>query len=353
MCAGALAQELLRQCPTAQLSGMGGNMLAEAGATIKIPMSRLCFTGFWDVLRNIPNVMRLKKEIVAHWKKDRPDSIILVDCPDFNLPLAKEAHALNIPVYYFMAPQFWAWKQHGMKHLQNYVDSIICALPFEPDYFQEQGCKAHYVGHPLQDIIPLTSLDALSPDHQSIGLLPGSRKKEIQFLLPEFIKAAQRIHQVNPSITFSIARAPGIRKNFICRYLPENLPVTIVEPESRFEMIRKSYLVIAASGTATLETALIGTPTIVAYKLDSPAAFILQRLAIAKFMSLTNILFNKEIFPELLQKNATAESYSNQIMTWLNNPELLKDLRSQLQAIRHLAGPSGGLNAAAKHILVS
>ena len=351
MCAGALVGELYRQCPTLDISGMGGPALSGAGATVKIPMSRICFTGFRDVLFGLPGIFRLQREIARTWERDRPDVIVMVDCPDFNLPLAKAAHALDIPVYYFMAPQLWAWKQQGLKILQKHVRNIICALPFEPEYFQKRGCQAQYAGHPLQDIIPLQALDKLAPDSHRIGIMPGSRKKEISFLLPDFAETASMIHREMPWITFSVARAPGISAKFLRQFWPDDLPVEMVEPEQRFRMIRKSCLILAASGTATLETALIGTPTIVSYKMDRPAAFIIRKLALSRFVSLTNILFQKELFPEYLQEKANAESYYRQVLSWLNDPEVLPELRNKLQELRRIAGPTGGMRVAAQTIL--
>lgn len=351
LCAGALAKELLRQNPGLEINGLGGSMLSQAGANVHFSMNRICFTGFKDVLLGLPKIHRLHTEIKEFWKQHRPDIIIMIDCPDFNLPLIKEAHSLNIPVYYFIAPQFWAWKQCGIKTLRKYVQKIICALPFEPAYFQKRGCQAQYNGHPLQDIIPLESLDGLSPNSNQIGIMPGSRKKEISFLLPEFAKAAFKIHQEKPQMTFCIACAPGIHQAFLKKLWPANLPVQIVSPRHRFQMIRESNFILAASGTATLETALIGTPTLVAYKIDSPAAFILRKLAFSKFISLTNILFKEELFPEYLQEQAHAQNFHQQISTWLNSPQTLVKIRHQLREIRSLAGPAGGMHFAAKTIL--
>lgn len=351
MCAGALAEELFRQCPELEIRGMGGPALSNAGATVPFPMSRVCFSGFIDVLLGLPKIFQLQREITHCWEQDPPDVIVMVDCPDFNLPLAKAAHALNIPVYYFVAPQFWAWKQQGMKNMKKYVRSIICALPFEQDYFQKRGCEALYAGHPLQDIIPLQSLDKLAPDSHQIGIMPGSRKKEITFLLPGFAEAAARIHATMPWMTFSIARAPGISEKFLQKFWPDDLPMKIVEPEHRFQMIRRSSLILAASGTATLETALIGTPTIVSYKIDRPAAFIIRKLALSKFISLTNILFQAEVFPEYLQEKANSESYYSQIVAWLNDPNKLHELRNKLKELRRISGPAGGMKTAAKTIL--
>lgn len=351
MCAGALAEELLRQRPSLEIDGLGGPMLSRAGATIHIPMSRLCFSGFLDVLRGLPGIFRLQREIAARWKHDRPDAVVLVDCPDFNLPLAKAAHAMDIPVYYFMAPQFWAWKQKGMETMREHVRTIICGLPFEPDFFSAKGCRAQYAGHPLQDIIPLQSLDELPPDSNQIGFMPGSRRKEIAFLLPDFAEVASRLLRRSPHMTFAIARAPGIRKDFLLRHWPDGLPVRIVEPEERFRMIRTSSLILAASGTATLETALIGTPTIVSYKIDRPAAFILRKLAFSNYISLTNILAQQELFPEYLQERATADNLYRQAADWLYTPGLLQELRTKLREVRRIAGPAGGMRAAAQTIL--
>lgn len=349
--AGALAAELLGQCPTLEIRGMGGPVLSRAGAELRFSMSRLCFTGFVDVLVGLPGVFRLRREILRAWEEDRPDAVVMVDCPDFNLPLARSACAMGIPVYYFMAPQFWAWRQHGINTLRECVCHTFCALPFEPDYFRNRGCLATYAGHPLLDIIPLDALDKLHPDREQIGIMPGSRKKEIAFLLPEFAEAAARLHKDNASLSFHIARAPGIEHDFLRRFWPAHLPVTIVEPEHRYRMIRRSSLVMTASGTATLEIALIGTPAIVAYKLDRPAAFVARKLACSKFMSLTNILFQKELFPEFLQEKANATSCYRQATTWLSDPDSRRRVRRSLQGIRTLAGPPKGLRAVAKTIL--
>lgn len=330
---------------------MGGPALSAAGAEVRFPMSRICFSGFRDVLFGLPGVFRLQREIAGVWEKDRPDAVVMVDCPDFNLPLAKTAHSLGIPVYYFIAPQFWAWRQQGIRTMRECVSRICCALPFEPRYFRNRGCRAQFVGHPLLDIIPLQSLDGLAPDPSRIGIMPGSRGKEISFLLPVFAAAAARLYRDNPSLTFHIARAPGIQRDFLKRFWPENLPAAVVEPEGRYRMIRQSCLMLSASGTATLETALIGTPTIVAYKLDRPAAYIARKLAYSKFISLTNILFQREVFPELLQEHATADNCCRQAAAWLQRPEALGRLRNTLREVRAIAGPPGGLRGAAKAIL--
>lgn len=351
MYAGALAEELLRQDSSLRISGMGGPKLSQAGADLHFPMSRLCFTGFTDVLLGLPGIFRLHREITKAWEQDRPDAIVMVDCPDFNLPLAKAAHAMGIPVLYFIAPQLWAWKQNGLKTLKRCVQNILCALPFERAFFSNRGCRSLYAGHPLLDMIPLQRLDTIKADPFQIGIMPGSRKKEIAFLLPEFAEAAGRIHHERPWTFFSIARAPGISLGYLKRFWPPGIPAVFVEPEDRFQMIRRSTMVLAASGTATLETGLIGTPTVVAYKIDTPAAYVMRKLALSKQASLTNILLNKEIFPEYLQEQATADNYYKQMTTWLDCPLLLRDVRSELQDLRSIVGPAGGLETAAKKIL--
>lgn len=351
MYAGALAGELLRRRPSLKISGMGGPKLSQAGAELRFPMSRLCFSGFRDVLRGLPGIFRLHREIAEAWKRARPDVVVMVDCPDFNLPLAKAAHAMGIPVLYFIAPQFWAWRQKGMKVLRRCVRDVLCALPFEPTFFLDRGCRSLYSGHPLLDMIPLRDLDAIKPDPFQVGIMPGSRKKEIAFLLPAFGEAAARIHREKPWTSFSIARAPSIGLRYLKRFWPSGVPAVFVEPEERFRMIRRSAMVLAASGTATLETGLIGTPTLVAYRIDAPAAFIMRRLALSKQASLTNILLGRELFPEYLQERATAENYYDRMTMWLDNPPELRAIRTDLRELRRVLGPSGGLGAAAERIL--
>lgn len=351
MYAGALAGELLRREPVLRVGGMGGHALAGAGADVHFPMSRLCFNGFLDVLRGLPGVFRLHREITHFWKRNRPDVVVMVDCPDFNLPLAKAAHAMDIPVLYFMAPQFWAWKQRGIDVMRQCVGKVLCALPFEQDYFHERGCRPLYAGHPLLDMLPLGGLDRMIPDPSRIGIMPGSRRKEVAFLLPTFAEAAARIHTRLPWMNFTIARAPGIDRDFLRRCWTVDVPVRIVEPEERFQMIRKSSMVLAASGTATLETGLIGTPTIVAYKIDRPAAYLIRKLAFSKFVSLTNILLQRELFPEYLQERANPANISSQALNWLNNPGILLDVRYTLRKLRHVVGPAGGMRAAAETVL--
>ncbi|MDD3311786.1 lipid-A-disaccharide synthase [Pseudodesulfovibrio sp.] len=351
MYAGALAGELLRLDPQLEIGGLGGRMLALGGAKVHFPMTRLCFAGFIDVLRGLPGIFRLHREIVRAWKRSRPDVVVMIDCPDFNLPLAKAAHAMGIPVLYFIAPQFWAWKQQGLNTLRRCVRSTLCALPFEPSFLRGKGCRSAYGGHPLLDVIPLQRLDRITPDRYQVGIMPGSRKKEVAFLLPEFAEAAARLHREMPWIFFSIARAPGISRRYLRRFWPDGVPAVIVEPDERFEMIRRSGMVLAASGTATLETGLIGTPTIVAYKIDPPAAYLLRRLATSKWISLTNILFREELFPEYLQERATADNCHAQMAAWLNDPGMLLNIRNKLQELRRIAGPSGGIRFAAETIL--
>ncbi|WP_319761153.1 lipid-A-disaccharide synthase [Maridesulfovibrio sp.] len=351
MFAGALAGELLRQCPSLKITGMGGPALKNSGAKVIFSMNRLCFKGFMDVLLNLPATFRLHQEITQSWEEDFPEAIIMVDCPDFNLPLAKSAHDMGIPVYYFMAPQFWAWKQPGIQKLQRYVRKTFCALPFEDEYFNKRGCAAEYFGHPLLDIIPLSSLDKLTVNHNRIGFMPGSRRKEISFMLPEFAKTAAKLFCENPALEFHIARAPGISRDFLQQLWPSELPVTIVPPQGRFSMIKRSAFIFCTSGTATLETALIGSPTIVTYKLDQPAAFIAGKLAYSKFISLTNILFQEEIFPELLQGKANAEYLLTLARSWFNSADRLQSLRDKLRMTRTTAGPPGCLSRTANYIL--
>lgn len=336
-----LAKELMKQDPGVKIMGMGGPDMEKAGCDIRYSMQLINLVGFTEVFPKLPRLLKLFGEIEEVFKKERPKAVVLIDCPDFNFRLVKIAHKLGIPVYYYITPQIWAWRQGRAKFLQKYVRKILCILPFEQQFFKERGVDAQYVGHPLLDIIPLSELDAIEPDPNLVGIFPGSRSKEISSLLPEFAKAAEMIAADFPEVRFSIARAPGVKESRLRQLWPENLPVTINEPENRYRLMRNSNVIMAASGTATLECALIGTPTLVAYKMSALSGLLAKKVLKIKYVSLANIISDKSILPEFLLENATAVNFYGQVKQWLGSPESARAVRGELEHLRELIGDPG------------
>jgi len=346
-----LAKELMKRDPELKIMGMGGPAMQKAHCDIRYPMQMINLVGLTEVLPKLPRLLKLFGKIENILKAERPKAIILIDCPDFNFRLVKIAHKLGIPVYYYITPQIWAWRQGRAKFLQKYVRKILCILPFEQQFFKERGVDAIYVGHPLMDIIPLAELDAIQPDPNTIAILPGSRSKEISSLLPEFAKAAEMLSKDFPQLKFTIARAPGVKKEKLRKFWPAHLPVSISQPEDRYKLMRSAGAIMSASGTATLECALIGTPTLVAYKMAPLTAFLAKRIIKIKFASLANIIPDKLVLPEFLLENATAENFYAQIKEWVGKPESAEKVREELAHLREQVGEAGVAGRTADIIL--
>ena len=346
-----LAKELMKREPGLKVMGMGGSAMEKAGCDIRYPMQMISLVGLTEVLPKLPRLLKLFGQIGDILKAERPKAIILIDCPDFNFRLIKIARKLNIPVYYYITPQIWAWRQGRAKFLQKHVRKILCILPFEQQFFKERGVDAQYVGHPLLDLMPLDELDTIEPDPNLVGILPGSRSKEISSLLPEFAIAAERLSKDFPNLKFSIARAPGVKEEKLRHFWPEHIPMTINQPENRYRLMRNSNVIMAASGTATLECALIGTPTLVAYKMSALSGFLAKKILNIKYVSLANIIPDKLILPEYLLEQATADNFYSQIRQWISSPNSAQKVRSELNALRKMIGEPGVAERTAQIIL--
>lgn len=346
-----LAEKIMKDEPETVIMGMGGPAMEKAGCDIRYPMSLISLMGLTEVLPKLPRLLKLFGEIENILKEEKPAAVILIDCPDFNFRLAKKAKKLGIPIYYYISPQIWAWRQGRTKFLQKTVRKILCILPFEKKFYNNRGVDADYVGHPLLDLIPIEELDKMSPDPKQVGILPGSRSKEISTLMPEFSITARRLKQNHPDIKFSIARAPGVRLEKITSLWPEELELEIVEPEDRYQMMRSSNFLLSASGTATLESALIGTPTIIAYKMSAATAALARMFLKIKYVSLCNLILNEPVLPELLQEDCTADKIYDQALEWLDRPESAEKVRTKLAIMRNMVGSPGAAKRAADIIL--
>ena len=349
--AASLLSALREVEPGLQALGMGGPALAEAGCDLRFPMRLISLVGLTEVLSGLPRILKLLGEVKRALIESRPRAIILIDCPDFHFRVARMAKKLGIPVYYYVSPQVWAWRSGRVEFLRAHTRKVLCILPFEKDFYAARGMDVDYVGHPLMDQMPLSELDAITPDQDLLGLLPGSRRKEISALLPEFAAAALELKREQPGLKIALARAPGVDEAFLRQFLPPQLPVTIYGPEERYRMMRLSRALLAASGTVTLEAALIGTPTVVAYRLSALSFAIGKAVVQVKWASLANLIMGREIFPELLQDKARAPLLAAQLLPWLQDDIALADARADLAGLRAKVGGPGAAKRAAHIIL--
>lgn len=341
--------------PGLQAIGMGGPALAKAGCDVRFPMRLISLVGLTEVLSGLPRILKLLGEVKRALMESKPRALILIDCPDFHFRVARMAKKLGIPVYYYVSPQVWAWRSGRVEFLRRFTRKVLCILPFEKDFYAARGMDVDYVGHPLMDQMPLAELDAMTPDPNLLGLLPGSRRKEIAALLPEFAQTALQLRREFPNLRVALARAPGLDPEYLRSFLPPQLlttmPVDIVEPEERYRMMRQSRVLLAASGTVTLEAALIGTPTVMSYRFSALSYAIGKMVVQVKFGSLPNLILNREVFPELIQDKAKAEFFAARLRPWLADEKALASARAELADLRAKVGGPGAAARAAGIIL--
>jgi lipid-A-disaccharide synthase len=347
--------ELIRRLrevqPEASFTGMGGPAMEAEGMNVRYSMKLISLVGITEILGGLPRILLLLRRIRRTLEEVRPRAIILVDCPEFNFRIARMARDLGIPVYYYISPQIWAWRSGRVKFLREHVRRVICILPFEKDFYERHGMAVDYVGHPLMDVLPLERLDAMTVDENLVGLLPGSRNKEVSTLLPEFAGAARLLRRNHPDLRYVIVRAPGMERERLLALWDSDIPVEIVEPDSRYETFRSCKLILAASGTVTLETALIGTPVVVAYQVSPLSALVARLLVHVDHISLPNLIAGRKIYPEFIQERAQARHLAKAAAAWLDEPDAYAGVKRELIELRSMVGDPGAALRAARIII--
>jgi lipid-A-disaccharide synthase len=352
---GALLLEALRRIrPDLRFTGTGGQRLAEAGLETRYRIEDLSVMGITEVIGHLPKILRMLRRIKHDLACLKPAALIVIDAPDFNFKVIRAASALGVPVYYYISPKLWAWRANRAVFIRNTVRRLISILPFEAEFYRRFRMDVDYVGNPLVDLVNYPSLCSLPVREGLVGLMPGSRRSEVLSLLPEFGGAARLLLRRQPGLSVACLRAPGIDEALLRSLWPDDVPVVFVEPERRFAFMRSCELVIAASGTATLECAVAGTPTIIVYKV-SPLSFAVGSLLVkTPFCGLPNLILKREIFPELLQGACDAAPLAAEAEKLLNpapGARTTADIRAELGELRALLGPPGAADRAARVIL--
>jgi len=348
-----LARALVAMAPGLRCCGVGGSAMRAAGVDILLPSSELSVVGITEVVTKIPALLRGRRRVLDALDARRPDLLVLIDFPDFNLHVAKHAKRRGIPVLYYISPQVWAWREGRVTTIGNRVDHVAVILPFEVAYYRRHGVPVTYVGHPLLDRPPLDAdLSAVTPSEEApvVGLLPGSRDREVGHLLPVMLEAADRIRRKFPGARFLISRAPTVTTgdmDAVLRRAPDGLDVDISTEDVR-RVFSASTFVIAASGTVTLEAALSETPMVIVYRV-SPSSYWLGRLLIrVPFIGLANLIANEPVVPELIQNDASADNIADVVSGYLADGEALAGMRAKLGAIREKLGPPGASDRVAR-----
>lgn len=349
--AGALLSALRALAPDVRAVGMGGDNLAAAGQDNLFRVEELSVMGAVEVLTSLPRILGLLGRIKRRLAEARPDAVLLVDAPDFNFRVARMAHALGIPVYYFIPPKLWAWRTGRVRFLQRYVRRIFSILPFEVDFYRRHGVDVTYVGNPLVDLVDRAAIEAIAPVPGRIGLMPGSRKKEAEALLPAFSGAADLLRQRFPELSFHCIRAPHFSEAYLRRFWTSPAPLHMEPSEGRYAFMRTCQCMLAASGTATLETGLAGVPTLVAYKVHPLSALVGRMVLNVSWISLTNLIMDRTVFPEHIQADADPAPLARRVSAWLTEPEHFAAMARDLDELRERCGPPGSAVRAARAVL--
>jgi lipid-A-disaccharide synthase len=353
-----LIKELHKLDSSASIRCWGGDKMQAAGAIVVKHYRDLAFMGFVEVIKNLRTIFRnmdfCKKDILAN----RPDVLILIDYPGFNLRMAKWAKQQGIKVVYYISPQVWAWKENRVKGIKENVDKMLVILPFEKDFYKKWNYEVEYVGHPLVEVIDsfqssVYSLALIEPTENSkpktqniIALLPGSRKQEILKKLPIMLEVAKHF----PSYQFVVAKAPGLDENFYNELLaPFNNVSSVVN--KTYELLSQSKAALVTSGTATLETALFAVPEVICYKGGALSYQIAKRLIKIKYIGLVNLIMDKEVVKELIQDDLTVENCTKELEQLLTSEKKQQQLAKDYAALKALLSQGGHASAnAAKSI---
>jgi lipid-A-disaccharide synthase len=355
---GMLVRELRKLDPGLEVYGIGGENMQAAGMDLLYHVREFSVMGFAEVLGHLPFIQSAFRRLETELDQRRPDLLVLIDYPGFNLRLAKAAKDRDLSVVYYISPQVWAWGGHRVRRIRKLVDRMLCILPFEEEFYRSRGVPARYVGNPLLDMArPAFSREAfarkhgLSPSQPLVGLLPGSRRQEVEKILPVLLGACKMLKEQQPSLQFVLGLAPDIGEDGITAHARRyGIRPAIAQGES-YDLMAHSDLVLAASGTATLECGIIGTPLIVVYK-TSWLSYLLGRMLVkVPFIGLVNLVCGKQVAPEFIQQEARpgAIFLMSQMLLAPGRPR--EAVRAELARIPGLLGQPGAARRAAAEVL--
>jgi lipid-A-disaccharide synthase len=345
--------------PDVAFWGIGGSHMAQAGVRILVSSSDMAVVGLTEVVQRLHTIVRAARTIKSVLKQIRPDLLILIDYPEFNLYLARIARSLQIPVFYYISPQVWAWRRGRVKKIAKRVDRMAVILPFEEAFYRDRGLEVVYVGHPLLDEVNSAQRresscvngsrlqGAVSAHDPIVGLLPGSREEEIRNLLPVMIQAIEILRPRYPRIGCLLPLAKTITHSDIDGFLRgSQAPIKVVE-EDIYGALNCCRVVLVASGTATLDVAIMGVPMVVLYKVSPLSYWLGKKLIKVPFISLVNLIAGEQVVPELIQGDVTPERLADAALSLIEVEKTRLTMIKKLKKVRMDLGEGGASEKAA------
>lgn len=354
-----LARELGKLDPTAAIYGVGSRQMRDAGVRMLADASTISVVGITEVLTHIRAIYGVYATLKKFLRQERPDVLVLIDFPDFNIMLGKAARKLGIPVVYYISPQVWVWRKGRIKTIAGLVKAMIVVFPFEVPLYEKAGVDVRFVGHPLTDVVrSVYSRDearlslGLAVHKRTIALMPGSRRGELANLFPDMLRAAQLLRSRYSDLQFVLPLAPTLDLHLVRSYLEQGgVPVEITAGRV-YDVLQASDAAIVASGTATLETGLMAVPMTIVYRISALTYYVLTKLVRnLAHVGLVNIVAGRRIVPELIQHDVTPRKIADAISGMLDDPARYRQIKDDLLNVREQLGADGASARAAAVVM--
>lgn len=354
-----LARELLARRGDLELLGMGGEQMSAAGVRIVQDASEVAVMGLFEILSHLGTIRRAMRRLEHVLERERPDLVVPIDFPGFNLRLAERAQRAGVDVAYFVSPQIWAWHRSRVLNIRKTVREMLVLFPFEIDFYRGAGVPVTFVGHPVADRVPTARDPAILRreagfDERSpiVALVPGSRRGEIRRLFPTMLRAARELQRRHEDLQFLVPIAPGVEEFRLTEHLGARTPRGLRLQRGGFpEILRICTAGVVTSGTASLEAAAMGMPMVVVYRVNPMTALLGRALMRVERIALPNLLAGREVVPELLQGACRPRRIADAVADYLEDPRRRTRVRNELEAVHRRLGGPGVFERAAERIL--
>jgi lipid-A-disaccharide synthase len=343
----------LRARTGANFFGMGGPRMAEAGVELIADYHEVAVVGIAEVLHKIPTVIGVQNRLKREAKRRNAALAILVDSPGTHLGVARRLKQIGVPVGYFIGPQIWAWRAGRVRIIKRLVNRMVVIFPFEEKIYRDAGVPVNFVGHPLVDVVharttraEFAALHDLNPNKPIVTILPGSRRNEIRQNYRRIVEACESLRRSDGNIQFVLAAAPNLTPDFFASHARSSMDIKLVQGAT-YDALAAADCAIVASGTATIEAALLGTPMVVVYRVSRLSAFILRRMIRTPFFGMVNLIAGRSVVPELIQDDFTPAAVETEVRRLLDSPTARDEMKSSLAEVRVKLGPGGAIERAA------
>lgn len=352
-----LARALRERRPDIDLFGMGGARMAEAGVRLVRRFDDVSVVGLFEVLAHLPAIRRAMRELERCLEHERPDLLVPIDFPEFNLRLSGHAGRVGVPVVFYVSPQIWAWRPGRVHHIGKRVRRMLTLFPFETELYERAGVPVSFVGYPIESPVEvperatLCAEAGLDASRRAVALMPGSRPAEIARQLPFMLDAAALLSRTHPDLQFLLPRAGVVGEDWLRREIGQRLPGMLIVSGNFPRILGACDVGVVAAGTASLEAAIVGLPIVVVYRMHPATYAIGRRLVGLENVALPNLVAGRRIVPELIQRDFTAENVARCLAHWLDDPAAAAETRSTLRGLRGLLAGSEAFGLAADRVL--